>query len=164
MAQGAANLTVTVDIERASRPPAPIMHQMPAMPTGANGDPIKNLTVFVLPHSHDDTGWQRNVDQYFEEEVRYIYDTVVSALLRDTRRRFIFVETAYFMRWWREQTASIQADTKRLVQTGQIGESPSRVPFLVTSLEPALVCLERKACSTGSLRASRVWLVQQSNA
>jgi len=40
-------------------------------------------------------GWQRNVDQYFEEEVRYIYDTVVSSLLRDSKRKFIFVETAY---------------------------------------------------------------------
>ena len=51
-----------------------------------------------IPHSHDDTGWQRNVDQYYEEEVRYIYDTVVSSLRANSARRFIFVETAYFMR------------------------------------------------------------------
>jgi hypothetical protein len=61
------------------------------------GNPITNLTVFVIPHSHDDTGWQRNVDQYYEEEVQYIYDTVVQALLKDSARRFIFVETAFFM-------------------------------------------------------------------
>ena len=37
----------------------------------------------LVPHSHDDTGWQRNVDQYYEEEVQYIYDTVVEALAAD---------------------------------------------------------------------------------
>ena len=63
-------------------PPPPVVDSMPDPPTAyANPDVvIDNLTVFVLPHSHDDTGWQRNVDQYYEEEVRYIYDTVVAAL------------------------------------------------------------------------------------
>ena len=42
---------------------------MPQMPKDAFGAPLKNLTVFVLAHSHDDTGWQRTVDQYYEEEV-----------------------------------------------------------------------------------------------
>ena len=76
---------------------------MPSMPTDASGAPLTNLTVYVLPHSHDDTGWQRNVDQYYEEEVRYIYDSVVGALQKDSTRKFIFVETAFFMRWWRDQ-------------------------------------------------------------
>ena len=44
---------------------------MPEMPKDFRGAPLKNLTVFVLPHSHDDTGWQRTVDQYYEEEVRF---------------------------------------------------------------------------------------------
>ena len=42
---------------------------MPQMPKDSSGAPLKNLTVFVLAHSHDDTGWQRTVDQYYEEEV-----------------------------------------------------------------------------------------------
>ena len=74
---------------------------------------LTNLTVMLVPHSHDDTGWQRTVDQYYEEEVRYIYDTVVAGLQKDARRRFIFVETAYFMRWWREQDETTRDATKR---------------------------------------------------
>ena len=92
--------------EQLSRPAAPLLDAMPDMPTDVTGAPITNLTVFMLPHSHDDTGWQRTVDQYYVEQVRYIHDSVVTELRKDKRRKFIFVETAYFMRWWREQVRS----------------------------------------------------------
>lgn len=103
--------------EQLSRPAAPVLDEMPDMPNDVFGAPITNLTVFMLPHSHDDTGWQRTVDQYYVEQVRYIYDSVVSELRKDTRRKFIFVETAYFMRWWREQGEEVRAATKQLRRT-----------------------------------------------
>ena len=106
--------------ERLSRPAAPVLDAMPDMPTDTRGNAITNLTVFMLPHSHDDTGWQRTVDQYYVEQVRYIYDSVVSELRKDSRRKFIFVETAYFMRWWREQSEGVRAATKQLHKNGQI--------------------------------------------
>lgn len=106
--------------EQLSRPAPPVLDAMPQMPTDVFGNPITNLTVFVLPHSHDDTGWQRTVDQYYVEQVRYIYDSVVSELRKNSRRKFIFVETAYFMRWWREQSEDVREATKQLHRNGQI--------------------------------------------
>ena len=106
--------------EQLSRPAPPVLDAMPQMPTDVFGNPITNLTVFVLPHSHDDTGWQRTVDQYYVEQVRYIYDSVVSELRKNRRRKFIFVETAYFMRWWREQKEDVREATKQLHRNGQI--------------------------------------------
>lgn len=58
--------------------------------------------------------------QYYEEEVRYISDTVISQLRLDKRRRFLFVETGYFMRWWDEQSDGIRNITRELVRGGQI--------------------------------------------
>lgn len=97
-----------------------VISVMVAIHRSRYGNAITNLTVFMLPHSHDDTGWQRTVDQYYVEQVRYIYDSVVSELRKDSRRKFIFVETAYFMRWWREQKEEVRAATKQLHKNGQI--------------------------------------------
>ena len=36
--------------------------------------------------------------------VRYILDTVVEELQKDKNRTFIYVEMAFFARWWKEQS------------------------------------------------------------
>lgn len=35
--------------------------------------------------------------------VQYILDSVVTALQKDPERKFIYVESAFFFRWWDEQ-------------------------------------------------------------
>ena len=43
--------------------------------------------------------------------VQYILDSSIQALAKDKNRTFIYVEIAFFIRWWREQSNS----TKSLV-------------------------------------------------
>jgi Glycosyl hydrolases family 38 N-terminal domain len=50
--------------------------------------------------------------------VQYILDTVVSALLSDERRRFVYVEQAYFFRWWEEQNEVKRDAVRQLVNQG----------------------------------------------
>ena len=50
--------------------------------------------------------------------VQYILDTVVTELLADDRRRFIYVEVAFLYRWWREQDEDRQDKVKQLVNEG----------------------------------------------
>ncbi|KAJ9456762.1 putative alpha-mannosidase [Diplonema papillatum] len=78
------------------------------------------INVHLVPHSHDDTGWQVTVDQYFYTEVYYILDTLLEFLTQDPNRRFMFVETAFFARWWDQQPATKKEQFSRLVQTGQL--------------------------------------------
>lgn len=40
--------------------------------------------------------------------VQYILNSVVNELVANPARRFTYVEIAFFMRWWREQTPAMQ--------------------------------------------------------
>ena len=78
------------------------------------------LTVHLVPHSHDDVGWQVTVDEYYDPTVRNIISTVVHQLSLNPARRFIYVEQAFFQRWWREQNDTQRALTQKLVAAGQL--------------------------------------------
>lgn len=38
------------------------------------------LRIFVVPHSHNDPGWLRTVEQYYQEKSRSIINTIIGAL------------------------------------------------------------------------------------
>ncbi|KAL6175117.1 hypothetical protein ACLB2K_051760 [Fragaria x ananassa] len=88
------------------------------------------LNVHIVPHTHDDVGWVKTVDQYytgannsllgFPACVRNVLDSLVPALLADKNRKFIYAEQAFFQLWWREQSEAIQDTVKQLVSSGQL--------------------------------------------
>ncbi|XP_020878111.1 probable alpha-mannosidase At5g66150 isoform X1 [Arabidopsis lyrata subsp. lyrata] len=86
------------------------------------------LNVHLVPHSHDDVGWLKTVDQYYVGSnnsiqnacVRNVLDSVVDSLLGDPNRKFVFAEMAFFTRWWEEQSPETQEQVKRLVKSGQL--------------------------------------------
>lgn len=68
-----------------------------------------------MPHSHDDVGWVRTVDEYFSgssPNVAIILDSVVSELQRDPKRTFTFVEMKFFSMWYNFQNE----ETKKIVK------------------------------------------------
>ena len=50
--------------------------------------------------------------------VQYILDTVIEELQKDESRLFIYVEIAFFSRWWGEQDDIIRHRVKGLVNSG----------------------------------------------
>ncbi|XP_034395786.1 lysosomal alpha-mannosidase [Cyclopterus lumpus] len=86
------------------------------------------LNVHLVPHTHDDVGWLKTVDQYYYGDrndiqhagVQYILDSVVDQLLKNPDRRFIYVETAFFYRWWKRQSADVRRTVRRLVDEGRL--------------------------------------------
>ncbi|KAJ9683167.1 hypothetical protein PVL29_018952 [Vitis rotundifolia] len=86
------------------------------------------INVHLVPHSHDDVGWLKTVDQYYVGGnnsirgacVQNVIDSVISALLDDENRKFIYVEMAFFQRWWRQQSKKLQTRVKELVKSGQL--------------------------------------------
>uniref|UniRef100_A0A2S2QUE6 alpha-mannosidase n=1 Tax=Sipha flava TaxID=143950 RepID=A0A2S2QUE6_9HEMI len=86
------------------------------------------LNVHLIAHTHDDVGWLKTVDQYYYGSnkvhapfgVQYILDSVVSELLKNKNRRFVFVETAFLWRWWEEQDEWNRNSLKTLVDEGRL--------------------------------------------
>lgn len=78
------------------------------------------LNVHIICHTHLDTGWVETFDQYYYGYVETIINSVVKSLLENPRRRFIFVETSFFMRWWRDQNEFMRSKFKKLVNNGQM--------------------------------------------
>ncbi|KOM32202.1 hypothetical protein LR48_Vigan01g175800 [Vigna angularis] len=95
--------------------------------TGAAIAPGK-LNVHLVPHSHDDVGWLKTVDQYYVGSnnsiqgacVENVLDSVVVSLQKDPNRKFVFAEMAFFHRWWVEQSPETQEEMRKLVNAGQL--------------------------------------------
>ncbi|XP_026842967.1 lysosomal alpha-mannosidase [Drosophila persimilis] len=86
------------------------------------------VNIHLVPHSHDDVGWLKTVDQYYyghknniqHAGVQYIIDTVITELIKDPKRRFIQVETSFFAKWWEQQTETHKLVVKKLVNEGRL--------------------------------------------
>ncbi len=50
--------------------------------------------------------------------VQYILDSVIEALVENPDRRYIYVEIAFFWRWWNEKSEDIRNTVKQLVNDG----------------------------------------------
>lgn len=80
----------------------------------------EKLKVFVVPHSHNDPGWKLTVDEYYQSQSRHILDTIVEALSKDVRRKFIWEEMSYLKKWWRDASEGSRESFINLVKSGQL--------------------------------------------
>lgn len=88
----------------------------------------RNLTIHVVAHTHCDPGWLKTVDEYYFGRnnsiqwagVQYILDAVVDELDLYHDRRFMFVEMAFWSRWWNEQDQNMKDLVKAMVADGRL--------------------------------------------
>ncbi len=82
----------------------------------------------LVPHSHDDAGWEKTVDEYYSGSqdmvrragVEYILDNVIYELEEDPKKTFTQVEVSFLERWWDTQTEEKKESVRRLVENGQL--------------------------------------------
>ena len=85
------------------------------------------INVHVCPHTHDDVGWDETYMQYYQGDgpiggrnVTRILRAVVAGLLQDPKRRFSYVEQAYFQVWFETQEEDVKASVRALVASKQL--------------------------------------------
>ena len=109
------------------RPPSSPNESLKKCDNSHCSEPLANkLNVHLVPHTHDDVGWLKTVDQYFygarsniqKAGVQYIIDSAVNSLLQNPNRKFIYVETAFFWKWWKLQEPDMKEKVKELVDQG----------------------------------------------
>jgi len=91
-------------------------------------DDPKTLNIHIVPHTHDDVGWLKTVEQCFYGEnmtiqhacVIDILDSVVTSLLENPSRTFTYVEQKFFSMWWNLQSDDVKANVHYLVKNQQL--------------------------------------------
>jgi hypothetical protein len=119
--------------DRRSRGAAPYPFPTDRKYNTSSGPIAGKINVHLVPHTHDDTGWQVTVDQYFAKEVFFVIDTVVTELSKDPNRKFIYVETAFFARWWEQAPDDRREQATYLVKCARTHPSGPRPPPLQTT-------------------------------
>ena len=82
------------------------------------------MIVHLVPHTHDDVGWLKTVDEYFsgakyniqKAGVELVIETVMRELIADPNKRFSYVEMKFFSMWWKYQTEGLKNEVRKLVK------------------------------------------------
>ncbi|OAF66305.1 hypothetical protein A3Q56_05964, partial [Intoshia linei] len=85
-------------------------------------------TVHIIPHTHNDAGWLRPVDEYYygvdglneATGVKYILNSVYAELMFNQNFKFVYCEIVFFSKWWNEQNYTIQNNVKYLVKNERL--------------------------------------------
>ena len=85
------------------------------------------MKVHIVCHSHEDVGWKLTPDEYYSGydwsikpgATQYVLSTVYDALMEHPKRKFTWVESYFFERWWYEQSDEVQNNVRLLIKEGR---------------------------------------------
>ena len=78
------------------------------------------VDVVIIPHSHQDAGWQRTFEGYYQVEVTPILNNVLAWLSADPLAKFNQVEASFLQRWWVDQNETTRALYRSFVASGRL--------------------------------------------
>ncbi|KRF82741.1 alpha-mannosidase 2 isoform X2 [Drosophila virilis] len=88
-------------------------------------DPLKYnqhhmLKVFVVPHSHNDPGWIKTFEDYYNADTKHILSNALRHLTENPDMKFIWAEISYFSRFFEDLGEKKKQQMKMIVKKGQL--------------------------------------------
>ncbi|CAI4223504.1 unnamed protein product [Auanema sp. JU1783] len=80
----------------------------------------EDLTIHLVFHSHVDPGWLKTFEDYYKQQTSHILDSAVKALHKYPELRFIWSETSFLERWWRDASEIDRKKMTDLVHNGKL--------------------------------------------
>jgi alpha-mannosidase len=82
-----------------------------------NRPPVK---IFVSPHSHNDPGWLKTFEKYFEDQTKHILDLTTKKLPQFEKMKFIWSEISFLNLWWEQAKPAEKQILKKLIDEGRL--------------------------------------------
>ena len=60
------------------------------------------LKVILMPHSHNDPGWVKTLDTYYQGQTKKILNVIVDNLHGHPKRKFVWAETIFLNMWFND--------------------------------------------------------------
>ncbi len=78
------------------------------------------LQVIVVPHSHNDPGWHKTVEGYFEDQTKPTLDNMLEKLQLYPNMTFIWAESVFLHMWWQTLQQRERKVVRGLIRDGQL--------------------------------------------
>jgi len=90
-----------------------------------SGELNEKLYIHVIPHTHDDAGWLRTFENYYEgintsNCVKCILNTMLKSLEENPQRTFTYAEMSFFEKWYKDQTEYNKLIIKGFIETKRL--------------------------------------------
>ncbi len=78
------------------------------------------LKIIVVPHSHNDPGWHKTVDNYFEDQSKHTLNNMVDKLLKYPKMTFVWAESVFLDLWWQDLDFEQRGAVRKLIENKQL--------------------------------------------
>ncbi|CEF61124.1 Alpha-mannosidase 2x [Strongyloides ratti] len=80
-----------------------------------NKNNMRKINVFLIPHSHDDPGWLKTFEEYYNDEVSKILYGMLEYLSENNKMKFVYVEMSFFELFYSTLTLKNREKIKKLL-------------------------------------------------